>query len=272
MADCYALYGYYGAGSPSEVGPRAKEAALRALRIDDMLAEAHTVLGFIKMTYDWDWVGAQSELQRAIELKPRDGMAHQRYAAYLQARSRLDDATAENKRAQELEPLSLIISSLVGRGFYYARQYDGAIEELRKNLELDPNFTQTHLYLGWVYEQQARYEDAIVELRKAFALSEGESETAGALGHAYAVSGKRGEAEKVLVELKGRSQQRYVAPLDIAIIHLGLGAKTPAFEWLDNAYEDRSSWLTWIKVDPRFDSVRDDSRYHDLLRRMRLPE
>jgi tetratricopeptide (TPR) repeat protein len=237
-----------------------------------MLAEAHTVLGFIKMTYDWDWVGAQSELQRAIELKPRDGMAHQRYAAYLQARSRLDDATAENKRAQELEPLSLIISSLVGRGFYYARQYDRALEEVRKNLELDPNFAQNYLYLGLAYEQQARYEDAIAEFDKGLTLSGGESEMAGALGHAYAVSGKRGEAEKILVELKDRLQQRYVAPLDIALIYLGLGARGPAFEWLDKAYEDHSTWLIWITVDPRFDSIRSYSRYQDLLRRIRLAE
>jgi tetratricopeptide (TPR) repeat protein len=137
---------------------------------------------------------------------------------------------------------------------------------------MDPNFAPTHLYLGRVYEQQGRYEDAIAELHQGLTLSGDESEMAGALGHAYAVSGKRGEAEKALVELKERSAQHYVAPFDLAVIYAGLGAKTPTFEWLEKASEDHSTWLTWIKVGPRFDSIRDDPRYRDLLRRMRLPE
>jgi tetratricopeptide (TPR) repeat protein len=272
LADCYSLYGYYGAGSPREAGPRAKEAALTALRIDDTLAEAHTALGVIKLLYDWDRSGTEREFKRAIELNPRDGSAHLRYAGYFEAMGPMDDSIAEHKRAQEIEPLSLITGANAGRMFYHAHQYDRAIRELGKVLEMDPNFAQTHLFLGWAYEQQARHEDAIEEFQKGLTLSGGESEMVGALGHAYAVAGKRGEAEKVLVDLKERSTQHYVAPFDIAVIYVGLGAKTPTFEWLDKAYEDHSSWLTWIKVDPRFDSIRDDPRYHDLLRRMKLPE
>jgi TolB-like protein/tetratricopeptide (TPR) repeat protein len=271
LADCYALYGFYGAGSPREFAARAKEAALTALRIDDTLGEAQTALGWVKVE-EWDWLGARSEFQRAIELNPRNGTAHQRYAAYFLVEGRVDEALAEIKRAQEIEPLSLITNTLVARGFYHARQYDQAIEQARRSLELEPNFAQAHLYLGWTYEQQARYEGAIAELRKAFTLSDGESEVAGALGHVYAVSGRRTEAEKALAALKERSTHQYVAPFDIAVIYAGLGAKTPTFEWLEKAYEDHSHWLVWVKVDPRFDTIRDDPRYHDLLRRMRIPE
>jgi serine/threonine protein kinase/Tfp pilus assembly protein PilF len=272
LADGYALYGFNGAGSPRDAAPRAKEAALRALRIDDTLAEAHTALGVIKLVYDWDWSGAEREFKRAIELNPRDGSSHMRYGGYFEDLGRMDDAIAEHKRAQEIEPLSLIIGAVAGRIFYHARQYDRAIGELGKNLELDPNFAQTHLYLGLAREQQARYVDAIAELHKGLTLSEGESEMAGALGHAYGVSGKREEAEKALVDLKNRSTQHYVAPFDVALVYVGLGAKSSTFDWLDKAFEDHSTWLMWIKVDPRFDGIRDDPRYHDLLRRMRLPE
>jgi TolB-like protein/Tfp pilus assembly protein PilF len=272
LADCYALYGFYGVGSPREAGPRGKEAALSALRIDDTLSEAHTTLAWIKATYEWDFPGAEIEYKRAIELNPNNGLAHSRYGVYFEATGRLSEALAQGMRAQALEPLSLIINSVHGRRFHFAREYDRASEELGKVLELDPNFAQAHLYLGWVYEQQGRHDDAIAELQKAFTLSGGESEIVGALGHAYAVAGKRGEAEKILDTLNERSTQRYIAPFDVALIHAGLGAKNATFEWLDKALEDHSTWLFWIKVDPRFDGIRDDVRYRDLLRRMRFPE
>jgi Flp pilus assembly protein TadD len=160
----------------------------------------------------------------------------------------------------------------MGRLLYYTRQYDQALRQLKASLELAPDFAQTYLHLGWVHEQQGRYEEAISAIQKGFDLSGGESEMAGALGHAYAVAGKRGEAEKLLAALQQRSKQQYVAPFDIALIHLGLGSMNAAFEWLEKAYEDRSTWLTWIKVDPRFDAIRDDARYRDLLRRMKMPE
>jgi serine/threonine protein kinase/Tfp pilus assembly protein PilF len=272
LADSYSLYGYYGAGSPREAGPRAKEAALRALRIDDTLAEAHTALGRVMETYDWDWSGAQRAFKKAIELSPHDGLPQARYASYFEAMGRVDDAIAEINRAQEIEPLSRIISSLAGRVFYHARQYDRVIEELGKSIEMDPNFAQTHLFLGRAYEQKAGYENAIAELQMGLTLSGGESEMAGALGHAYAVSGNGGEAEKALAALKERSTQHYVAPFDIAVIYVGLGAISSTFEWLEKAYEDHSTWLFLIKVDPRFDTIRNDPRYRDLLRRMRIPE
>ena len=150
LADCYALYGFYGVSSPREARPKGKEAALTALRIDDRLAEAHTALGWIKADYDRDWAGAAAELKRAIELNPRNGLAHQRYGTYLERMGLLDESIAEHKRGQEAEPLSLVINATSGRSLYYARRYDEAIVELEKSVELDPDFPQAHLYIGWV--------------------------------------------------------------------------------------------------------------------------
>src|SRR5262249_7077540 len=223
-------------------------------------------------TYDWDWAGAEREFTQLIELNPNNGNVHNRHAGYFLAVGRLDQARAELTKAQELEPLSLITNALLGRVFYQARQYEQAITALGKTLELDPSFAPAHLFLGWAYEQQARYPDAIGELQQAFKLSGGESEMAGALGHAYAVSRQRAEAEKLLAQLKEGSTYEYVAPFDVALICVGLGAKMLMFEWLEKAVEDRSTWLMYLKVDPRFDSIRSDPRYHDLLRRMKIQE
>jgi eukaryotic-like serine/threonine-protein kinase len=271
LADCYALYGYYGVSSPLEAAPKGKEAALTALRIDEMLTEAHASLGWIKADYDRDWVGAVNELKRAIEVNPRNGLGQQRYGTLLERMGLIDESIAAHKRAQELEPLSLIINATMGRSLYFGRRYDEARAELEKIVDLDPDFPQTHLYLGLVYEQRGRYKDAIAEFQKGLSLSEGESEIAGALGHAYGVSGQRREAEQALATLKARSTKAYIAPFDIALIYIGLGATDSTFEWLEKAYEDHSTWLGWLKVDPRFDDVRDDPRYRDLLRRMNLP-
>src|SRR5262245_2863044 len=272
LADCYSIYGYYGVESPRTAAPRAKDAAMAALRIDDTLAEAHSALGFTRFVSDWDWSGGETSLKRAYALNPRNGLALQRYAVLLQVTGRADDAIEEGKRSLQIEPVSSNHNAQMGRLLYYARRYDQALRQLNASLELDPDFAQTHLHLGWVHEQQGRYEEAIAELQKGFDLSGGESEMAGALGHAYAVAGKRGEAEKLIGALQERSKRQYVAPIDIALIHLGLRSMNAAFEWLDKSYEDRSTWLTWIKVDPRFDEIRDDPRYRDLIRRMKIPE
>jgi serine/threonine-protein kinase len=272
LADCYSIYGFYGVESPRVAAPRAKDAAMTALRIDDTLAEAHSALGFTQFVYDWDWSGGELSLKRAFALNPRNGLALQRYAVLLQVMGRAADAIEEGKRSLQIEPVSSNHNAQMGRLLYYTRQYDQALRQLKASLELAPDFAQTYLHLGWVHEQQGRYEEAISAIQKGFDLSGGESEMAGALGHAYAVAGKRGEAEKLLAALQQRSKQQYVAPFDIALIHLGLGSMNAAFEWLEKAYEDRSTWLTWIKVDPRFDAIRDDARYRDLLRRMKMPE
>jgi serine/threonine-protein kinase len=272
LADCYALYSFYDAGAPKDAVPRAKEAATIALRIDDEIALAHVALAWVKADYDWDWSGAEREFKRAIELSPNDGTVHQRYGASLLAFGRLDEYLAETQRARELEPTSLIINSLVGRAFYYSRRYDQAINELRKTLDMDPNFVSALWYIGWAYEQKSMYTEAIAALQNAARLSGGDPVILGSLGHAYAASGRRSEALHTLAELKDLAKQRYVAPFDVAVIYVGLGDKNQTFEWLQKALEDRSHWVIWLKCDPRFDSIRSDPRYGEVMRRMGLPQ
>jgi len=272
LADSYALYSFYSAGAPRDAVPRAKEAAMLALRIDDEIALAHVALAWVKLDYDWDWSGAESEFKRALEISPNDGTVHQRYGASLLTFGRLDDYLAETKRARELEPTSLIINSLVGRAFYYTRQYDQAINELRKTLDMDPNFVSALWYIGWAYEQKSMYTEAIDALQKASRLSGSDPVILGSLGHAYAISGRKSEALRALAELKELAKQRYVAPFDVAVIYVGLGDKDQTFEWLQKALEDHSHWVIWLKCDPRFDSIRSDPRYADVMRRMGLPQ
>ncbi len=271
LTDCYGLYSFYGALSPDEAFPKAKEAAAKALEIDDTLAEAHASLVWIKTDYDWDWQGAEREFKRTIELNPSYAQVYVWYSAPLDAMGRLDEALAAQKRAEEMEPLSLIIGSLVGRSLYFAQRYDQAIEQLRRVLDMDANFPLAHLFLGMAYEQKGMFEEAIAEFQKGSSLSGGDPRMAGALGHAYAVSGRKDRAQNVLVELKQLSKRRYVAPFEIAVIYIGLADKDLTFQWLEKAYRDHSSWLPWLKVDPRFDSLHGDSRYQDLRRRMGLP-
>ncbi len=271
LADCYALYSFYGALSPKEAFPKAKEAAAKALEIDDTLAEAHASLIWVRISYDWDWPGAEREFKRTIELNPNYATGYRWHLRYLLAAGRLEEALAESKRAEELEPLSLVTSSVVGLDFYLARQYDQAIEQLRAVLDRDASFPQAYLYLGWAYEQKGMLEEAIAEFQKGSRLSGDDPPMVSALGHAYAVSGGKDQAQKVIVELKQLSGRRYVAPFEIAVIYIGLGDKDQTFEWLEKAYQDHSPWLIYLKVDPRFDSLHGDPRYRDLRQRMGLP-
>ncbi len=271
LADCYATYSFYGVLSPEEAFPKAKEAVAKALEIDDTLAEAHTSLVWIKSQYDWDWPGAEREFKRTIELNPNYAIAFQRYAGHLEAMGRLDEALAMRKRGEEIDPLSPVINTTAGWDLYFARQYDQAIEQFRRVLDTDANFPLAHLSLGWAYEQKGMLEEAIAEFQKGSSLSGGEPRMVGALGHAYAVSGHKDRAQRVIVELKQLSRQRYVPPFEIAVIYMGLGEKDLTFEWLEKAYQDHSPWLIWLKVDPRFDSLHGDSRYRDLRQRMGLP-
>lgn len=274
LADCYALLGSdeYGALPAQEAMPKAKAAAVKALEIDDTLAEAHTSLAYVTWVYEWDTVGAEREYKRAIELNPNYATAHHWYAiSYLTALGRHQEALAEMKRAHELDPLSLIINSAVGWAFYFARQYDRAIEQYQKTLELDPNFSVARAKLAWAYEQKSMYEEATAELQQAVNLSRDRTWVA-SLGYTYAVSGKREETQKVVNKLKELSEQQHVPPYDIALIYAGLGDKDRAFEWLTRACEERSSWLVWLRVDPRFDSLHVDQRFTDLLRHVGLTQ
>ena len=183
---------------------------------------------------------------------------------------RFDDALVEINRAAELNPLSPALNLALGYRFYYAHQYPEAVGQIQKTLAMDATFVPAHVYLGRAYEQKGTYPEAIGEMRKALELSEGDTNELAALGHAYAVAHQEGEAKKILDQLKERSQQTYVQPSSIALIHVGLGDKNQAFDWLQKAYEDRSAGLLYLKVDPAFDSVRSDPRFIDLRRRIGL--
>jgi eukaryotic-like serine/threonine-protein kinase len=273
LADSYnllGLYVYHGL-PPREAYPRAKAAAVQALKIDDTLAEPHASLAWARFRFDWDWPGAEREFKRAIELNARYPTAHHWYAYYLASMGRLDQTRAAIQRAQELDPLSLIINATVGQEFYYAREYDLAIERLLKTLEIDSNFAHAHRLLGEAYRKKGMFEEAIAEIQKAVTLSAGSGVYYLAqLGNAYALSGKRGEALRILDELRKLSQHKYVSPTDFAIVYIGLGEKDQAFAWLERAYEERSGFLTELMVEPMFDSLRSDPRFQELLHRMKL--
>jgi len=270
MAVSYDLLRAIGSLPPMEAMPKTKAAAIKALEIDDTLAEAHTALARIKLNYDWDWSGAERDFKRAIELNPNYPTGHHWYAWYLAAMERHTEAIAEMKRAQELDPLSLVINTDVGWIFYYARQYDQAIAELQKTLEMDPDFVRAHLRLGLSYLQKSMNKEAIETLQKATDISERSTEIVAFLGYAYAISGNKSEAQKILNDLQEGSRRRYVSPYYIAVIYTGLGEKEQAFKWLEKAYEERSGRLVYLEVEPMFDPLRADPRFTDLLRRVGL--
>jgi TolB-like protein/Tfp pilus assembly protein PilF/predicted Ser/Thr protein kinase len=268
LADCYYALAGLDFVAPKEAYPKAEAAALKAVEIDESLAEAHASLGFIKADYDWDRSGAEREFQRAIQLNPSSPLAHHGYSFALAMTGRFDEAVAEGKRTLELDPLSIPANRQLGYTFYFARQYDQAIEQLRRTLELDPNFIPALTSLGSAYLQKSMYREGIAEFEKALAISPGNTQALWRLGYAYAVTGRRAEAQKVLDEL---SRKKYVPAFTMAIIYTGLGQKEQAFQWLEKSYEEHDSGpFSFVKVYPIFDPLRSDPRFTDLLRRMNL--
>lgn len=256
---------------PKEAMPKARAAAIKAVEIDDTLAEAHASLGFIKMYHDWDFPGAERECRRAVELDPRSSLGYLRLGACVQLTGRFDESIANLKRALELDPLSLHTNSLLAFTFYATHEFDKAIEQYQRTLDMDPNYLQAQLGIGLPYERQGMYEEAIAAFQRARVLS-GDlgTEALAYLGCAYAVSGQIREAESVLADLKKRSKQDYVSPYNVATIYVGLGEKQLAFKLLERAYEERDEHLVRIKIHPRLDSVRSDPRFVNLLKRIGL--
>ncbi len=269
LADCYNMLVVYGRLTPREGFPKAKEAATRALEIDESLAEAHTSMAFIKFRWDWDRTATEREFQTAIKLKPAYAPAHQWYSSYLVAVERFDEAIAEAKRTQELEPFSFVASSHLGWIYYLSGRNDEAIEQCRKILEMDPNSFPARRYLGLAYEARGMYAEAIAEFQRGVQLS-GSPLMLALLGHAYAASGKTAEAKQVLSDLQQVKEQRYVSPYTVAAIHAGLGDQDEAFKWLETAVEERDIWLMNLKVDPVFAKLRSHRKFTDLLARIRL--
>jgi serine/threonine protein kinase/Tfp pilus assembly protein PilF len=254
--------------APTEVMPKAREAARTALEMDPQLAESHAAVALVKMAYEWNREEAEREFKRAIQLNPGYATMYQWHGWHLAIMGRLEESINELKRAQELDPLSEI-NTYIGLSHYWARQYDAAAAQFQKALELYPDFWLPHLYLGWTYLQQSNMSRAHEELSKAFRLEDCPW-TVASLAHAGAVSGDRSEALRLLAELQQRAVRQFVAPYFVARIFTGLSDTEQAFAWLEKAYDARDECLTWLKVDPTMDSLRADTRYPDLLRRLGL--
>lgn len=268
LADCYIMAGFYDHLPPADAFPQAKTAALKALEIDDQLAEAHISLAAIRTFYEWDWLDAERDFKQGIKLNNNSVKGHHWYACSLTSQGRFEEGFGEMKLAQELEPFSLIINRDVGRHHYFLRQYDQAIDKCCKTLEMDPSFFLAHFYLIPAYEQKGMFEEAIKELQKAIALSGGSASMTALLGHVHAVSGSRDKALEVLEELKEKSEREYVPSFYFVLVYLGLDEKDQALKWLERAYRERSTHLVWLKVDPIFDNLRSDPRFTELMRRM----
>ncbi len=274
LADCYIVIPNYTSISPQEAYLKAKAAALKALEIDDSLAEPHASLGGVRADSEWDFTGAETELKRAIQLNPNYATAHHWYAQYLSEMGRHQEAIAEIKRAQELDPLSLIINSVVGDTYIKARQYDQAIEQLRKTIEMDKNFIRSHRYLANAYQEKGMFNEAISELQTTSTLAgedpEKAAKRAAALRTAYATSGAKGYYEKRLEFLKEDAETSRVSPYSIAAVYARLGNNDETFKWLEKAYRDRDVYVVYLKIDPQFDALRSDPRIMDLMRRIGL--
>jgi eukaryotic-like serine/threonine-protein kinase len=258
---------------PSEAGPKTKEMAEKALAIDESDAMAHLSLAIETHWYEWNWAAAESGYKRAIELSPDNFEPHVYYGWFLAAMGRKDEAIAEAKRAQRVDPRSSLASFNIGAVFVFTREWDPAIAALRSANELDSTYWFGASFLGRAYEHQGKMAEAMAEFQRATALEKDNSEAWSALGYAYAVSGKKVEAQKVLEHLKEMSAHAWVAPYNVAIIHVGLGEKDQAFDWLERAFKDRSYYLAeYLPTDERLDSLRSDPRFVELRRRIGLPE
>jgi len=270
LANTYGVISTYSGGlPPKESMPKAKEAALKALELDDTLAEAHAALAYVKSTYDRDWTGAEREFKRALELNPNyvDGRYFYAYI-YLSAMGRQEEAVAQMKRALETDPLSLIVNANLGGVYYFERRYDQAIEQCRKTLEIESDFTPAHVRLQETYEQTGMYEQAIAEIQRTD--NEGRRQ-APLLERAYRAGGARGYLQKLLELTMDRAKREYVAPNRVARIYARLGDNARAFEWLEKACAERDHFVRYLKVDPSYDSLRSDPRFQDLLRCIGLP-
>ena len=268
LADSYSMLGFYGFLSPKDAFQKAKAAAQKALDLDDTLAEAHTSLGYVCLFYDWQWLSAEREYKRAIELNPGYATAHHWYAGYLAAMGRFDEAIAEMKQAQELDPLSIRLHTELGNYLRWSGRWNESIEHLLKTLEMDPNFGLAHLHIGISYALKERYEEAISAFQNAIKLMGRSPRLISSLGSAYAMSGEKDKAEELLHELKEHLKEGDVPQTCIANIYIGLGENDKAFEWFEKAYEERDPLMAFLKTWPEFEKLRSDPRFNELLKKM----
>jgi TolB-like protein/Tfp pilus assembly protein PilF/predicted Ser/Thr protein kinase len=269
-------YSYNGADDwilpPQDAVPKAKEAAKKALELDETLGAAHINLGAAYFWYDYDWKSAERELKRGIELSPNDVWAHEAYGWYLLVMRRFDDGIAENKRAQQLDPLSSVANMLLGQSLYYAHRYDEAIDQLRTTVDLSPDNWVAHDLLGWCYEVKGDLAQALAEFQRARQIENSIAEPLASLGRGYAMLGKTEEAHKVLDQLNQLSMHNHVPPYNTAFVYSALGDKNQAIALLQRANQERSWYVVMLALDPKFDNLRSDPRFEHLVRQIGLPQ
>ena len=270
LADCHTTLGYLNARSPEETFPFARLAAQKALALDSSLAEPHASLAYYYLYYERDWQAADREFRKAIELNRNYALAHDWYGVYLTARGRWSEALAELEKARELDPMSLQISTDVGFSLYYSQKYDAAIQSLQETLRREPAFPLAHLWLGRAYEEKGMYAEAIAEFQKVQEAIPGWPVATAASGWVYGRWGKRSEARKVLKELHAQSKRRYVSAYAIALVHAGVGEKDEALRYLNLGLKEKTNWMVWTAVDPRWEPLRNDARFQQLVREMGL--
>jgi len=268
LADCFVTMTTNIPLPPQEAMPKAKAAAMKAIELDDGLAEAWASLGAVRWWFDWDWNGAEEAYQRAIALNPNYANAHDGYAMMLSARGRFDEATEQLRKAADLDPLSLIIAVHAGWPFYFARDYDTAIRRFRKALELDERFIPADGWLGMALGQQGRYAEAVDAFTRALEVDRIPILLA-MLAHTHAIAGNREKALAYLDALREQAKERYVSPYDIALVHAALGETNAALDELQAAREDRSAWMVFLNVDPRLDPLRREPRFAELAKALK---
>lgn len=270
LADSYALLASFSIETGRQASSGARSAALSAIHLDPSLAEPHASLGMIAFFTDWDYKTAEEEFQKAIALEPNYATAHHWYALDLAAMNRPDQALYEIHKAEQLEPLSPIISTNVGWILYLNRRYPDAEQALQRVLEIDPTFVRARTRLGITYTTERRYKLAVQELSQALKLSGGDPYIKGLLGAAQAHSRERAGAERLVAQLVKESRQHYVPPFSIALIYIGLGRRTDALKWLQKAYEDHSTSMVYARVDPELDLIRSNSDFQSILAQMKF--
>jgi TolB-like protein/Tfp pilus assembly protein PilF len=272
-AEAYAMLGFRGGITSKEAVASGKKAALKAIELDQSLAEPHASLAFILETYDWDWPAAEREYKQALELNPGYAQAHNWYAGYLTYTGRFDEGIAEATRACELDPLSLPLNNALAGRLLAAGHNDEALQQVNKTLELDNHFAPAHQTLGWIYLHSGKQDDAIREFQHALELAgQADTDILLDLGFAYAVSSRQDEARKILAKLDQLHQQGIVPAASLAVLHGALGESNEAFIWLEKAYDERDPQLTYLKAGRRFEPLRRDPRFGQFVHRVGLPE
>jgi eukaryotic-like serine/threonine-protein kinase len=270
LSGIYMMLSGYSLASTSEVLPKAKAAAVKALELDNALSDAHETLATVHM-FEWGFPDAEKEFRQALALDPNNAGAHEGYGMFLARMGRFDEASAELRRAVQLEPLWLANDVALGNVYYFQGRYDEAIKEYNNVLEMNPDYWLAHGYRAFAYEKQGKFQEAEADLKRVLAAFPHTNAKA-ALGELYALSGKKAEARRIARELQENSKKEYVAPYWLATIYVALGDKKTAFQLLDKAFAERSNWILDLKIDPRFAALRSDTQFQDLLRRVGLPQ